>query len=74
MTAIIGFIDLVMFKVWNFFASPISGVATANSLKDNVSDYAFAKFVRDGDFSILVWVATAILLLIVWTNLTKKAE
>ena len=59
-------------KTYQFFYSPIAGVTTANSLNDNISNYAVAKFIRDGGVESLVFTAAAIVLLAIWVLSLKN--
>lgn len=77
---VITLILLIMFTsflwVYHLFYSPISGVATAQSLNDSVDSYVWAKFIRDGGVETSSRTLLILAVLIVWVwpkkNMTTK--
>jgi len=72
LSAITVFLSLTLDKTINFFYSPITGLATANSLNDSVGNYGWAKFVRDGEINDLIWWSCAVILSIIWIQFMIK--
>lgn len=59
-------------KAFNFFYSPIAAVATANSLNDDVGDYTWAKFIRDGYCENLIFGLCVFILIWIWVPFLIK--
>jgi len=53
-------------SIFNFIYSPIIGQISAQQVNDSVSDYALAKFFRDGCFSECLFLIWASFILGVW--------
>lgn len=67
-----GALSVAAIKTYQFLYSPIAGVATANSLNDNVSSYALAKFIRDGGVESVMVVAMLTVLVAIWLPWASK--
>ena len=53
---------------FKFFYSPIAGVATAQSVNEDIASYGMAKFVRDGGVEQLLVAITLFALFCIWVN------
>lgn len=70
--AILGWLTESTYKM---FYSPITGVATAQSLnEDSGTGYAFAKFVREGGFENLIIGSTLVVLALIWLIPSRKTK
>lgn len=75
------YLSIVLLMFWaiinniiKFYYSPLTGVATAQSLNDNISSYTWAKFIRDGGLNNGINYITIGLFLIIWISYIFKSE
>lgn len=54
--------------IYRLFYSPITGVATAQTVNDDVQSYALAKFIRDGGVENSIFYLTLFVLLLIWIS------
>jgi len=74
----ITFITLFLYGItswlFTFLYSPIAGVATAQTVNEDISAFVWAKFVRDGDFNVLIFCIAGAILILTWGSLLFSSE
>jgi hypothetical protein len=73
LTSLVAAFYFVANYIVNLIYSPVAGIATANQVNDSVSDYAWAKFVRDGGLQSTIFWVTIGLFVLIWANTAIKA-
>jgi hypothetical protein len=53
-------------KLVDFFYSPITGTLSAQQVNDSTTDYALAKFVRDGHLQGSMLILTVLAIVLIW--------
>ena len=68
LSAVSAFLSVFALKAFHFFYSPITGVATAQSVNDDVGSFAMAKFIRDGGVESSMFYIFMFILFCIWVG------
>jgi hypothetical protein len=55
-------------QLFSLYYSPITGVATAQSLNDDSNSYVMAKFIREGGVNSTIFYCALVILALIWIS------
>lgn len=68
LTIVVLLVKMALTDLYFLMYSPLTGVATANQLNDGLTEYGWAKFLRDGGVPYALRWLTLFILLVIWIN------